>query len=127
MLMYILQSCDQPECNNTNPVFSKYQPNDIMYKNEIIEKIMGTEGFRYTINGYEEKGDEQYLNIAIQGDSICAEVSLLLLKTDSIIDPLIKTKGMGYHHAEIKGLQFIAMRNCTSTAFVYRGADKIVD
>ena len=127
-MVSILQSCNQPECNNTNPVFNKYQPDDIVYKDEIIEKIMKSEeGFRYTVSGYEEKGNEQYLNVAIQGDSICAEISLLLLKTDSIIAPLVKTKGMGYHNAELEGLKFTAMRNHTSTKFVYIGAEKIID
>ena len=129
ILLCTLQSCGEPECNNTNPVFSKHQPHDIVYKDEVIKQIVGEEeGFRYIISGYEEKEyNSRYLNVSIRGDNICAKVSLLLLRTDSIIEPLIKAKGMGYHHAELKGLKFIAMRNCTSTEFVYGGAERIID
>ena len=128
IMVCVLQSCNRRECANTNPVFNEYQPGDIAYKDEVIEKIMGTEdGFRYIVTGYEEEGDKQYLNVAIQGDSICAEVSLLLLKTDHVIKHLTEVKGLGYHHAELKGLKFTIIENHTSTEFVYIGAERIID
>lgn len=126
--LFALQSCQTVDCNNTNAIFDNHQPNEQVYKDELVKQVVPRqENFRYVVKGYEERNNNQYLNVTIHGDSICAEASLLVENPDNTIQNLIAVKADGYHHAELKGLQFTVERDSTAIVFVYKSTVTILD
>lgn len=124
-LALILISCNQNTCNNLNPVFDKYKPDDYNYTNELGNQLLkkGSDNFTYTVAEY----SKDTLRINIKDDSICALAALRIIRYDDTANKIKETKGNGYIGAELKGLKIIVLKNCTETSFVYRGADGITD
>ncbi|OIQ21464.1 MAG: hypothetical protein BM557_04225 [Flavobacterium sp. MedPE-SWcel] len=127
-VLFALQSCQSVECNNTNAIFDNNQPNEQVYKDELAKQVIPQqEDFVYTVEGYEEKDEKRYLNVAIQGDSICAIASLLVKDTNTTIEHLLQVKAKGYHNTELEGLKFTVEKDGNNTELVYNSIDHLVD
>lgn len=124
-LALTLISCNQNTCNNLNPVFEKYKPDDYDYINELGNQVLkkGSDNFTYTIAEY----SKDTLRVNIKDDSICAIATLRIIRYDDTANKIKETEGNGYIGAELKGLKIIVLRNCTETSFVYRSADGVTD
>ncbi|WP_285011063.1 hypothetical protein [Pedobacter faecalis] len=58
----------------------------------------------YVINSYFEEGGKKYVTVKVFGDGIRAEIPLLINKEESLAG-VIRTKGVSYRGAELRGLQ----------------------
>jgi hypothetical protein len=69
MLVVILAaiSCDQPICENKNPIFEKYDINSFEYKTELIKQIekIGQKNLSYWFESYTKEGEKEYIIVRI--------------------------------------------------------------
>ncbi len=120
-------SCNRPECRNTNPFFDKFTFDTKEYKTELARQIksIGTENLFYVHNKYLKKNSKEYIVIHIQGGELCA-------KGEIQVNDWSKLSGMrreisGYRGAELQGLTFKIEQDSTGTNFVYENIDRIID
>lgn len=120
-------SCDKPECKNTNPIFDKFMYNTKEYKSELAKQILsiGTRNLTYWFDKYLKKGSEEFILIHIQGEKLCA-------KGEIKVNDWSKISGMrkeisGYRGAELKGLKLEIEQDSTGTNLIYKSVDMIID
>ncbi|RYZ52481.1 MAG: hypothetical protein EOP49_09385 [Sphingobacteriales bacterium] len=95
-----LQSCDRPECRNTNPIFTQFAPETKEYKTELAKRLRAEnpEHLRYWFDKeIPGKAVETY-ELFVQGDSLCAKIIV-----DNKSDKTGLGKIGGYSGAELKG------------------------
>lgn len=117
-------SCAKTECNNTNPVFDKSNPESVEYKTELIKELANKDA-EFTLTSYREDGAVPQLQIDITGKSLCAKATVNILIPDEYSKKLIDTKGMGYNNAALDELKF-RLDERTNT-FVYESMSGITD
>ena len=124
----VLNSCDMPECENHNPVFAQYNPEDEPYKAELARQIerRGQENLRYWVDRYFVEDSTKYLGIFVQGDSLCAK-GILEIREPGRLEHLIKVNGGGYSGAGLSGLRMKIERDGGSTNFVFKEVRRIID
>jgi hypothetical protein len=128
-LVLLIVSCNQAECKNTNPVFDKYQPNTNEYHKELATQLKTTDNSKltYKLQRYENNNGKDYIYITIQGDNLCAESAIRVLNWDATLLPIKETKGKGYSGAVLKNLKIESIQEGTTTEFVYKSVETIVD
>ena len=125
---FALFSCDRPVCENINPIFDKYSPEEQEYKTELIHQLSLIDGndLNYWMDSYKNIQGKEYLGIHIQGKDLCAK-TFLRVENWSKIEGIKRTKGMGYRGAELVGIKFDVVRDSNQTELVYKGIDYIFD
>ena len=128
-LVFLLISCDRPECTNTNEIFDKYAPNTREYKDELVKqlKLIDKSKLTYWMSVYHEEKNSKYIRAHIQGDGLCAKIELLVKDSQKGIEGIIKHKGMSYSGAELEELKFEIIQDSTTTEFVFEEISGIVD
>lgn len=127
-LVAFLISCDRPECVNTNAVLSKNYFDSEAYKRELSRLLKSTDASRvdYWFDMYIKKGLDEYIDVHVQSDEICAEAHILV--TDwTKLKGIRETGGLGYHGAKLKGLKFDINQDSTHTEFIYKDIDTVID
>ena len=130
LLLIILtaESCDRPNCENTNPIFNQYDMNSEEYTSELLSQIkeIGQDNLTYWFSSYEEENGNEYIMVHIQNDSLCAKG---MIKVDNWggIEGIKRTKGKGYLGAELRGLTFTIEKDASKTEFVYKDVARIID
>ena len=130
LLLMILtaESCDRPNCENTNPIFNQYDMNSEEYTTELLSQIkeIGQDNLTYWFSSYEEENGNEYIMVHIQNDSLCAKG---MIKVDNWgeIEGIKRTKGKGYVGAELRGLTFTIEKDSSKTEFVYKDLARIID
>jgi len=122
-------SCDSPECNNTNPIFSKYAPSSPEYKKELIAQLRNADlhELSYWFVQYVEDSGEEYLQFSIQGEGICA---MGLVKVETWSDKVAnikRVKGRSYEGAKFKGLSFALEERGDEIELIYKDFDRMID
>ncbi len=127
-LIFIV-SCDKPECKNTNFIFDKFNPNTKEYKDELIKQIEKVDKTKltYWMKSYHENDNYQFINVNVQGDSLCAEIVLKITSSKIGIERILKNKGKGYIGAKLKNLKFKIQKDCVSTEFIFEEISEIID
>jgi hypothetical protein len=128
-IFFLMISCNQALCENTNPVFNKFQPNSNEYKKELAKQLKITDNSKliYRFQRYENKNRNDYIYITIQGDSLCAESAIRVFNWDEVLLPIKETKGNGYNGAVLKNLKIVSIQEATKTEFVYKSVEAIID
>jgi hypothetical protein len=123
-----LTSCNRQECKNTNPVFEKNAPDSRDYKKELAKLLKSTDRakLRYWLDRYEEKHEQGYMRVNVQGADICA-IAVLTVQNWKGIENIKKWKGMGYRGAELVNLGIEIYQDSVNTEFFYTGLEKIID
>ena len=124
----LLISCDRTECTNTNPVFDANLPESNEYKTELAAQLgKHPHDLTYWFDRYEEKEGEKSMSVFVQGDNLCAKAVIALHDPNNKLDGIIRAKGVGYHGAELDGLEFATTKENGETIFIYRNLDRIID
>ena len=117
-------------CNTTNPdnnlvVEAPSTPNE--YSKKTVDAITsgGANELTYVFKGYEQAGNKVYIKVHAFGDSTNIEMPILV-KQWSKLEGVKETKGVGYHGAELSGLQ-LAMTNDEIAKFEYKTLSRIID
>ena len=125
--VWVLTSCDMPECTNTNPIFENYSPGSKQYNDEVVRlKNTGSSSPRYWFESYENDGDKEYIHVFIQGDSLCAK-AILTVKDWHGLEGIQRTQGKGYRGAELDNLNFEVYQDSSRTELIFQSVDKIID
>jgi len=113
---------------NTNNIFATLDPSSAKYKNELIRHFLdnGTVNLTFNFEGLTNIGGKDYMKVDISGSGIQAQ-SLVLVNNWSKLEGIKRTKGMGYHGAELKDLQLDVVNTSGEPTFVYRDLARIVD
>ena len=106
-LAFFFVSCHRHKCNNTNPIFDQYSPNDNEYKVELIKQLKQRDPatVHYYINRYIERNGNPFMTVVIQADGLCAR-GILDIKNENKLREYKNVKGLTYSGAEIIGLQY---------------------
>lgn len=130
LLVFVLGfiSCDRPNCTNTNQVFESNNPESKHYKDELVKQLKNIDQtkLRYWLQKYEERNGKEFLHFNIQNDGLCA-IIVLRMSTWEKLENLRKEKGVSYRGAEFVNLKFETQTNNSSTQFIYKSFDRIID
>ena len=127
-IVILFQSCDRPDCTNTNPIFDNYTPESEIYKyelNRVLQEVDRSQ-LTYWLKDYKEFQKTEYLYFYIQGDDLCAVIPLQMLHWNKL-EELKPKKGSGRFNAEFVNLKFDVVTDSTSTEFIYSSYDWIID
>lgn len=113
---------------NTNNIFATLDPSSIQYKKELIRQFLdkGTENLTFNFEGLTTIADKDYMKVDISGSGIQAQ-SLVLINNWNKLEDIKRTKGMGYHGAELKDLQLDILNTNGEPTLVYHDLAKIID
>ena len=128
LILIALQiSCDRPSCQNTNPIFDKFEPQSNEYKYELAAQIrsVGFENLDYWFDRYLNENGKEFIEIYIQGKSLCAK-SVVEVNDWSKIETLRK-KVNGFHGAKLNGFQMRIEQIGKETHFIFEDVENIVD
>jgi len=130
ILLVSMMSCDRPECTNTNSIFNQHQPSSKIYKDELVKELKnaGQSKLTYWLKEYEEIEGEEYLHFYVQGGDLCA---IMILSMNDHWDEKLKyvksSRGVSYRGAEFKNLKFDIQQSLSTTEFIYKKLDHILD
>ena len=125
----LISSCDTPQCKNSNPIFDKNTPESKAYQDELIQQLKTTDnsGLIYTLENYIEKEGTAFLYVRVQNDSLCATAVVKVTDWDVKLEDIHRTKGKGYHGAELKNLQLQIVQDSLKTELLYKDIEAIID
>jgi hypothetical protein len=130
-VIMILVSCDRPECKNTNPVFEKFKPESQEYRKELARQIqiIGAGNLRYWVSSLIKKDGEDFLELYIQGDGLCAK--LFGRNNSSRFKWVNKDRdyrgGYGWRGAKLIGVEIKTQEDSTGTDFIIENIERIID
>lgn len=127
VIFILANSCNRPECRNTNPVFEKFTFDTKEYKSELARQIqsLGSENLSYSFDKYLKKGGKEFIVIHIQGKELCAKGEIQVNDWGKISG--MRREVSGYRGAELQGLKIKIEQDSSGTTFIYDNIDKIID
>lgn len=125
-LSIFTNSCDRKECKNNNPVFDQYKPESQEYKKELAKQMQqdGTENLTYWYNKSHEINGQEYLELFIQNDYVCAK-GIIQVKDKAKRRGLESDKG--YSGAELRGVSIKTEDSPNGINFVLENIESIID
>ena len=125
---FILISCYRPECKNTNPIFDNNSFESHTYKTELIKEIdrIGKENLTYWLSDYSEQNGQEYIDIHIQGEELCAK-GLIHVTEWKNMKGIRSAKSEGYRGAQLKDFDFDFITKNESIIFEFKSLSKIID
>jgi len=123
LIIVFANSCDRPQCKNTNPLFDQFTPATREYKDELAKqmKVVGLENLKYWFDKSQESSEKELYELYIQGDGLCAKI---------IVENKSNRKKLGnggYRGAELKGVTIKIEEDSTGTNFILENIDRIID
>jgi hypothetical protein len=127
-IIMVLSEFSRQECTNTNRVFDISAPGQKAYDAELVRQLnkVGKKKTKFWINKYIEKDNRQFLSVYVQGPGICAE-ALLEITGNEYLDNYIRVKGVSYHGAGLKNLEYSIDSSNGSYIFKFISTTWIVD
>ena len=128
LIISVSISCDKPACHQSIEALHGLDLRSNVYQ-EILSEELGKYKFsdlRYWVANYEEEGSNGYIIVDITGDSLCAQVRILV-EDWSKMEGLKQAKGISYLGAELKGLTFEKRETDHGSLFVLNQLDRIID
>lgn len=124
----VLISCNNSDCQNSNPVFDNFPPESQEYKAELIKQLKTADPKKltYWFTEYKNITGNDYLYFRIKGDGICAIVPLLVNNWGKLQD-LRQKKGASYRGAEFVNLTFEIQQDSANIEFVFKNFNRIID
>ncbi len=128
-LLVLTAGCDRPVCENTNPIFEQFSPDEKEYKNELVKQLsnFNKSEVSYWMDSYQENNGTQSILVKVQGDGLCAKILFVIDDSDKGIEEILKNKGKGYHGAELENVRFDVKKEGESYEFMFKGISGIVD
>tara|TARA_B110000967_G_C18560189_1_gene399751 strand:+ start:134 stop:478 length:345 start_codon:yes stop_codon:yes gene_type:complete len=111
-----------------NSIFIKNTPKSKEYKDELVKqlKIVDQSKLTYWLQKYDEQDGKESLYFHIQGDGLCAVLNLTMNHWEKL-ETLRAKKGVSYRGAEFTNLTFEIIKDASSTEFIYKTFDRIID
>jgi hypothetical protein len=122
-----MNSCDMPECRNSNPIFDNFSPDAKEYRSELAKHIshIGAKNLSYWHDKYVKKGGAEYIVVYIQGKDLCAKGEIQVSDWGKISG--MRREVSGYHGAKLQGLDFEVILDSTETNFLFKDTDRVID
>jgi hypothetical protein len=126
--LVLFTSCDRPDCTSENQVFNTNEPGSSEYVLELSKQLElpDRNNLTYWIKGYEKVGEDEFLNIYLQGGGLCAETRMLV-EDWSNLKVLRRTEGKGYIGAGIENLELELKKAEETWQFMYVSHSSIID
>ena len=124
----LLAACDKPQCTNTNPVMSRYNPEDKEYKTELVRLIdsIGKHNIDYWIHHYQAAGGREYMYVDLLAPGICAIAVMDITGNHDLLN-FRRVQGKSYSGAGLSGLDYTIEPSDSSYNFVFKNVDYIID
>lgn len=121
--MPLMESCNQPKCENKNHVFEQYDPHTPEYKAEVagLLKTLGTNAFRYWVLDTGIETGTECLSLSMQGKQCCATLQV------QVTGKLTKLCKGGYRGAELKDIAIMQQYINGELIFILENAKRIID
>lgn len=117
-------------CNNyhNNPIFEKHSPDSKIYRDELAIELASPEAadFTYRLDGYSVTDGKEYIDVDVTSPKVKAKAHVLVRDWHKL-ESIRRSKGMGYHGAELSGLKIKPDQTAGKTEFTYVDLDKIID
>lgn len=128
LLLTSLLSCDRPRCANTNLIFDNFSIESKEYRDELAKQVsaIGEDNLTYWFDDYAQKDNQEFIVVHIQGSHLCAKAWVLVEEWSGLSD-IRKTKGLGYHGAQLVDFQMDILESPTGPDFIFRDVRWIVD
>lgn len=126
-LILLSASCDKPACENTNEVFTNFEPSDKQYKMELVKVTSSDADIRYWFDSFQESDQKKYILVDAVGENLCAKAQIEVRENTDGIDQLLANKGKGYSGAELSGLKFKTFSDEDATEFIFDGVESIIE
>jgi hypothetical protein len=125
----IISSCENTNCNNSNPIFNNLSSDSKEYKDELVKQIENANEseIKFYFENYYEKNNLQFLKVNILGKNLCAKMELSITDSKNGIEEIIKSKGKSYQGAELKNLHFNINKDSTKTEFIFEKISSFED
>jgi len=122
-------SCVNSDCNNTNPIFDANVPQSQEYITELAQRLERADKSKtsYWFNSYEVANGQDYINVDVSADSLCAVAHIKVVEWDDNLADIKKSEGKGYSGTQLKNLQIEVAKDSAGTAFIYKSVDEISD
>lgn len=131
LLMLLVQSCDRPECRNTNVVFDKFSPFQNEYKAELVKRIsmVDREKLQYWISERVVKEGRTYMVVDIDGEGLCAKgvIDITYVPQTNNLKQFQESTGKGYKGARLSGLKYKISNTDGVYSFFFVNVNAIVD
>ena len=123
LIVVFANSCNRPQCKNTNPIFNDFTPATKEYQNELAKqmKVVGLENLKYWFDKSPEGNEKEFYELYIQGGNLCAKI---------IVENKSNRKRLGnggYRGAELKGVTIKTQQDSSGTNFILENIDRIID
>lgn len=131
LITWLVSFCNRPDCINNNPVFDKFDPETIEYRNELknqIEKI-GKDKLNFWIFNLKRIDGVDYLKLYVQSDQLCAILFAKNLsgKAISKFPDRNLESSLGYHGARLVNVELNIDTTLKQTNFVIEKIGSILD
>ena len=126
--IFVLTSCDRPECQNRNTIFDNNAPESEVYKRELASKLHSLDNseLTYWFDHYTRLDNRDFIYVHIQGQDLCAIAALSVDHWTGIQD-IQRTAGKGYRGAELVDLEIKIVQKANSTDLAFSTVRKIRD
>ena len=127
-LIFIMLSCDRPDCRNMNSIFNEFKPTDESYKRELVKqlKLTDTKDLSFWLLEQVEIEEQIFLIFSIQGHGLCSKIAIRVDHPGKL-KSVIEKDGVSFRGAQFVGLTFDIEQDSLSTQFVYKDFDKLID
>lgn len=124
-------SCDRPDCKNSNPVFDQNPPSSAIYKRDLARMInkTGHDNVRYWIDEYVAKDGKTFMTVYTQGPGLCAKGILDITNShgNERLQHFKDVKGVSYNGAELSGLAYEIDSSHGDYNFIFKNVERIID
>ncbi len=120
-----INSCDRPECKNTNPIFEKYPPIAKEYKIELANQLnqIPQDKLSFWINGRDTVDHKLLIRIYVQGNGLCAKMMMDFSQGKNHRG----FTAQGYNGAQMIGLKYRIDTTNGNCNFIFEDVDHIID
>lgn len=127
----LVSFCNRPDCISANPVFDKFDPESIEYRNELKNQIeqIGQDKLNFWIFSLKRIDGADYLKLYVQSDQLCAILFAknLSFKAISKFPDKNLESSLGYHEARLVNVELKIDTTRNQTNFVIEKIGRILD
>ena len=129
LITFVLISCAQEQCQNSNPIFNQQSPESAAYRDALADvlKSESSAKFEYIFDDMVVKEDGKHILVSVNGNKLCAKMTLKVLAANTSLDEITPENAMSYRGAELKGLKFMRSEDLTKTEFIFTGIGEIIE
>jgi len=127
-LLVFLSIRNEAMKEQSNPVFARFNPLSIEYKQELVRQLSSRKGeeLNYWFNRYFRMDGKDYIDVTIKGDGLNAS-SAIQINDWTKLKEIKENNGKGYHGAELQDLKFDIVKSGSNVNFVFKDLNAVID